>query len=104
MWLARPWVNFLVEGTWARIEEVTGPGATVGRTESYLSPGVRFGLNLAGGRQLVPAIAYAIALGDGPGAESLLMVYLSFEHPFGGRLTGAGGAGQLAVPPTVQAR
>jgi hypothetical protein len=104
VWLAAPWVNFLVEGVWARIDEVTGPGATTARDETFLNPGVRFAWNLPGGRQVVPGLAYTFGVGSSADAESLLLVYLSFEHPFGGRLTPPEAAGQLGRTPVRQPR
>ena len=104
VWLVAPWVNFLVEGIWARVDEVTGPGATAARSESFLNPGVRFAWNLPGGQQVVPGVAYTFGVGPSAGAESLFLVYLSFEHPFGGSLTPAEGAGQLGRTPGRQPR
>lgn len=104
VWLAAPWVNFLVEGIWTRTEEVLGAGATAGHEEALLNPGVRFAWNLPGGRQVVPGVAYAFGVGPSAGAESRLLVYLSFEHPFRDRLTAPAAAAQLASPPSRQAR
>ncbi len=104
VWLAAPWVNLLVEGVWARTEEVVGSGVTAARDEAFLSPGLRFAWNLPGGQQLVPGIAWTIGVGPSAGAESLLLVYLSFEHAFRRRLTGAEAAAQLAHHPSRQVR
>lgn len=104
VWLAAPWVNLLVEGIWARTEEVVGAGVTAARDEAFLSPGLRFAWNLPGGQQLVPGIAWTVGVGPSAGAESRLLVYLSFEHSFRGRLTGAEAAAQLALHPSRQAR
>lgn len=104
VWLAAPWMNVLVEGIWARTEEVVGAGITSGREEAFLNPGLRFAWNLPGGQQLVPGIAYTVGVGPSAGAESLVLVYLSFEHSFGRRLTGAEAAAQLGLHPSRQAR
>jgi hypothetical protein len=104
VWLVAPWVNLLVEGIWARTEEVVGAGVTAGRDEAFLNPGLRFAWNLPGGQQLVPGIAWTIGVGPSAGAESRLLVYLSFEHSFRRRLTGAEAAAQLALHPSRQAR
>jgi hypothetical protein len=104
IWLAAPWVNFLVEGVWARADEVTGPGGTAGREEAFLNPGVRFAWNLPGGRQVVPGVAYTFGIGPSADAEPALLVYLSFEHPFGGRLTSPAAAAQFPRSPSRQAR
>ncbi|HJS47047.1 MAG TPA: transporter [Gemmatimonadales bacterium] len=90
VWLAAPWMNFLVEGVWARVEEVTGPGATSARNSTWLNPGVRFAWNLPGGRQVVPGLSYTFGVGPETSGESLLLVYLSFEHPFSAAGTPAG--------------
>jgi hypothetical protein len=104
IWLAAPWMNVLVEGIWARTEEVVGAGVTAGRDEAFLSPGLRFAWNLPGGQQLVPGIAYAVGIGPSGGDEPLVLVYLSFEHAFGRRLTAPEAAAQLGLHPSRQVR
>jgi len=80
VWLARPWLNFLVEGVWLSESEAIGEGETV-RTESlYLNPGVRWAFD-AGSVQVVPGIAYTVGLGPTRG-EDALFLYLSLEHSF----------------------
>lgn len=104
VWLAAPWVNVLVEGIWARTEEVVGTGITAAADEAFVSPGLRFAWNLPGGQQVVPGIAYTVGIGPSAGAESLVLVYLSFEHSFRRRLPRPEAAAQLALPPSRQAR
>lgn len=104
VWLAAPWVNLLVEGTWARIDEVVAPGRAAGRDEAFLSPGLRFAWNLPGGRQVVPGVAWTIGVGPSAGDGSLLLAYLSFEHPFRRRLTPPEAAAQVASHPSPQAQ
>jgi len=66
----RPWVNLMLETIWGSDQEDV----------LYLNPGVRWAMDLAGGLQIVPGLAYTVALG--PGASDALFLYLSFEHPF----------------------
>ena len=66
----RRWVNFMLETVWeSQREDVL-----------LLNPGVRWAFDVAGGLQVVPGLAYTIAVG--PGASDALFLYLSFEHPF----------------------
>jgi hypothetical protein len=66
----RRWVNFMLETVWGSDEEDV----------VFLNPGVRWAFDVAGGLQIVPGLAYTVALG--PGASDALFLYLSFEHPF----------------------
>lgn len=72
VWLAGPWINFLVEGLFIGAER-EGPRYLV-------SPGVRAALNV-GALQVVPGFALPIDVGDRGRSEMLF--YLSIEHPFG---------------------
>ncbi len=65
----RRWINFLLETVWSSEEEDV----------VLLNPGVRWAFDVTDGYQVVPGVAYTIALG--PGASDALFVYLSFEHP-----------------------
>jgi len=62
-------VNLLVEAVWLDPDGV------------YLNPGVRWAHDLAGGLQVVPGVAYTVAIGPEAGPDALFL-YLSFEHPF----------------------
>lgn len=86
IWLARSDVNLLLEAAWSRAEEVVGTDATERADALYLSPGVRWAHNLAGGVQVVPGVAVPIGVGPSAGERSLFL-YLSVEHSFarGGR-------------------
>jgi hypothetical protein len=66
----RPWINLLLETVWGSDEEDV----------LYLNPGVRWAFDVAEDFQVVPGLAYTVALG--PGASDALFVYLSLEHPF----------------------
>jgi hypothetical protein len=66
----RRWINFLLETVWTSEDEDV----------VLLNPGVRWAFVVTDGYQVVPGVAYTIALG--PGASDALFVYLSFEHPF----------------------
>ncbi len=72
VWLALPWMNFLVEGLFL---------GTAGEAPVYvLSPGVRWAFNL-GAVQVVPGIAFPLDVQQR--GDDALLLYLSFEHPFG---------------------
>jgi hypothetical protein len=62
-------VNLLVEAVWLDPDGV------------YLNPGVRWAHDFAGGLQVVPGVAYTVAIGPDAGPDGLFL-YLSFEHPF----------------------
>ena len=69
IWRVRRAVNLLLEALWLDPDGV------------YLNPGVRWAHDLAGGLQVVPGVAYTVAIGPDAGRDALF-VYLSLEHPF----------------------
>lgn len=72
VWLALPWMNFLVEGVFL--------GESGHRPAYVVSPGVRWAVNL-GSVQVVPGVAFPFALENRDNDSYFL--YLSIEHPFG---------------------
>ncbi len=68
VWRVRRKVNLLLEAVW-----LDPDGA-------YLNPGVRWAHDFAS-LQVVPGIAYTIALGPDAGPDAVFL-YLSLEHPF----------------------
>jgi hypothetical protein len=82
VWLAAPRVNFLVETLWISSEVVVGSQKTLRSQDLFVSPGVRWAYNLSDGLQIVPGVAVPIGIGPCTG-EKAIIVYLSFEHPFG---------------------
>jgi hypothetical protein len=80
--LARPRVNPLVEVLWTRSDTVAGPRRTRREDSLLVSPGVRWAYDFKSGLQIVPGIAVPLGVGPSRGERSLLL-YLSFEHPFG---------------------
>jgi hypothetical protein len=66
----RPWVNLMLETVWGSDQEDV----------VFLNPGVRWAVDAAGGLQIVPGVAYTVALGSD--AADAFFVYLSLEHPF----------------------
>ncbi|CAN5835699.1 hypothetical protein BH24GEM1_BH24GEM1_31210 [soil metagenome] len=66
----RRWVNFMLETVWNSAEDDV----------VLLNPGVRWAFDFDGGLQIVPGVAYTVALGGR--ASDALFLYLSFEHPF----------------------
>jgi hypothetical protein len=81
IWLFRPNLNALVELLWLRTEDVSAPGRRVGEGLWLLNPGVRWAFDFASGLQIVPGVAYTLALSDAAEPDALFF-YLSFEHPF----------------------
>ena len=75
VWLARPTFNLLCELAWA---EEDGASALV------VNPGIRWAHNFSSGLQIVPGMAFTYGLGPSKGVRAGFL-YLSFEHPFGGR-------------------
>ena len=72
--------NALVELLWTG-SETTSHGRTARADTLYVSPGLRFGVDVPGGLQIVPGLA--VPIGIGPSASSLsIFGYLSFEFPF----------------------
>ena len=72
VWLALPWMNFLVEGLYL--------GASGAAPIYTVSPGVRWAFNL-GAVQVVPGVAFPLDVQHR--GDDALFLYLSFEHPFG---------------------
>lgn len=100
VWLTASTMNFLVETVWAHTDEVVGEGRTRGHDEVLVNPGVRFALNLPGGRQVVPGLSYTFGVGPSAGSDSAVLVYLSFEHPFSDAgLTAPSEAGKFSSSP-----
>jgi hypothetical protein len=84
VWLADPSLNLLLEAVVARNEVIAGEGTELA-TEAWVSPGVRFAVNLPGHLQVVPGVAVPIGVGPSRGKTGLYL-YLSVELPlFGGK-------------------
>jgi hypothetical protein len=81
VWLARPRLNLLLEVAWAREAAAIDGGRTEREESCFVSPGVRFAIDLPSGLQIVPGIAAPIGVGASDGERSIFF-YLSFEHPF----------------------
>lgn len=77
-----PRLNLMLEAVYLRGQSVTGRDRVEWEDELILSPGLRWAYNFKSGLQIVPGIAVPIGVGPSSG-ESSLLVYLSFEHPFG---------------------
>jgi hypothetical protein len=75
-----PRLNLLVEALWTRTELASSAG---GRRidELTLSPGIRAGMDLSGGLQVVGGLAAPLGLGPSRGSRAVLG-YLSLELPF----------------------
>lgn len=76
-------VQFLVEGLYARVQSITGPGETEWESTSVISPAIRWAYNLPSGLQIVPGIGVPLGVGPSAGERSVLL-YISLEHPAGG--------------------
>ncbi|MBI1722910.1 MAG: transporter [Gemmatimonadetes bacterium] len=81
IWLVAPTVNLMLETAWTRDEAVAGPGRTLETESFFVSPGIRWALNLPSGLQVVPGVAIPFGVGPSRGDRSVVL-YLSFEHPF----------------------
>jgi hypothetical protein len=81
VWLVLPSFNLLVEGLWLSTRSVVGEGHSVRENTGYLSPGARLAVQLTPDLQMVPGVAYTIAL-DSDSSDNAVFLYLSFEHPF----------------------
>lgn len=85
VWLARPSFNVLLEGIFLSNQLPVGGGGTERSTEVWISPGVRFAVDLPGHLQVVPGVAVPIGFGPSRGRTGLYL-YLSLELPlFGGK-------------------
>ena len=81
IWLLSHRVNAMLEASWANVETIEGPHATVRTSQLLLSPGVRWSYDLANGAQIVPGIAVPLGVGPSSGSRWLFL-YFSVEHPF----------------------
>lgn len=81
IWLAKANFNALLESFTEFGQEIDGAGNAVRSTEVFVSPGLRWAINV-GSLQIVPGIAVPFRVNGGTAARGILF-YLSFEHPFG---------------------
>ena len=84
VWLARENFNALIEAVVARNASFADGGGTEQVTEAWVSPGIRFALNLPGHLQIVPGVAVPIGIGPARGKTGIFL-YLSVELPLLGR-------------------
>lgn len=83
IWLVHPALNLLAESIWSRAEGPGIGGTRTSETTLRLVPGVRGAINLRSGAQIVPGVGLMLDAEDGARVSGLLL-YLSFEHAFGG--------------------
>jgi hypothetical protein len=81
IWLLRQNFNLMLELLWLSTEDVVGPDRRSREDALFLNPGLRWAFNFPSGLQIVPGLAYTLALTDSAGDDGLFL-YLSFEHPF----------------------
>lgn len=81
IWQPTATVNLMLETVWESRQEVAARGVTESEESLFVSPGIRWALNLANGLQIVPGIALPIGVGPSAGEKSLFL-YVSFEHAF----------------------
>jgi Putative MetA-pathway of phenol degradation len=72
IWRVQRSVNLMLETVWESAQEDV----------VLLNPGVRWAFDFESGLQIVPGVAYTLALGADD--ADALFLYLSFEHPFRG--------------------
>ena len=82
VWLTSSRFNVLTETVWTRAQSVTGPEERTSTDFWLVSPGIRWAYNFKSGLQIVPGLAFPLGVGPTHGEKSILL-YLSFEHPFG---------------------
>jgi|SRR5215467_7435522 len=82
IWTGGGTFNGFVEVVWSDAPIVRGFHRTQHQTSFLVSPSVRWAYNFANGLQVVPAIGFPIGVGSSSGQRSIIL-YLSFEHPFG---------------------
>jgi hypothetical protein len=70
VWRVHRSVNLMLETVWESAQDDV----------VLLNPGVRWAFDFDSGLQIVPGVAYTVALGGGE--ADALFLYLSFEHPF----------------------
>lgn len=80
VWLAHPNLNLLLEAIVTRNEALTDVGGTEQVTDAWISPGIRFAVNLPGRLQVVPGVAVPIGVGPSRGKTGLFL-YFSVELP-----------------------
>jgi hypothetical protein len=81
IFLAKPTLNFMLEGVWERTESLEPSGMVVREKRVVLVPGVRGAFNLASGMQIVPGLGIPVDVGSNGGDRDLFL-YLSIEHAF----------------------
>jgi hypothetical protein len=81
IWLVRPTFNLVVETLWLSTESVVGEDLTDREEFFLINPGIRWAFNLSGGLQIVPGVAYTIALSPAE-LNNAVFLYFSLEHPF----------------------
>jgi hypothetical protein len=81
IWHARPRLDILLEAVFLSGESIVAPRSTEPEQALFLSPGVRWAHDLAGGLQIVPGVAVPWGVGPSHGDRSVFF-YLSFEHRF----------------------
>ena len=82
VWLASSRFNALLETLWTSTADVSGRNATIRQQSLFVSPGMRWAYNLANGLQVVPGVGVPVGIGP-RGGQLGLIIYLSFEHPWG---------------------
>lgn len=82
IFLAHSRFHLMLETIWNGTESVVAAGHTQRMHTLIMSPGVRWAYNLSHGLQIVPGVAAPVGVGPSAGEKGLVL-YLSFEHPFG---------------------
>jgi hypothetical protein len=82
IFLAHPRFNLMFETVWSGSESVVANGQTQRAHQLFMSSGIRWSYNLAHGLQIVPGLAVPFGVGPSAGEKGVVL-YLSFEHPFG---------------------
>lgn len=85
IWIANPRFQPLLETIFTRAEGITGPSQTQWENSVTLNPGFRWAYNFESGLQIVPGISFPVEVARNGRGNWQVLLYLSFEHPFGRR-------------------
>lgn len=83
IWQVHPRFNPMLETVFNRVQVVTGPSATRWESSVLVNPGFRWAYNFSNGLQIVPGISFPVELHRSGRGDWGVLIYLSFEHPFG---------------------
>lgn len=87
IWLMNPRLNLMLETVFNSTEVVIGANQTRRENGVTMNPGFRWAHNFSNGLQIVPGISFPVEAGPSGRGTWGILLYLSFEHPFGNKRT-----------------